>query len=264
MQEELDEIKTRLEREEDPEERERQYQIWAHQARTLKQALGVSGPREELSSIVQQHRQLVVLGDPGSGKTTLMRYLTLRFARAVLAEPERVFRHQELWDEESAWQLPGLGAVRLPILLRIAHYAEARQTEPDLALVDYLPRYFAGLQVPHAEELGPLLRRLLEAGRCIVLLDGLDEIIDPTDRRNIATAIGQFAGVFRETGLPDWLPRSLTLPPVSLSTRWRCSHSSSSSEDGFGGERSSSASGSLGSRRSKAARISAICAGLVR
>jgi hypothetical protein len=204
MQDELDEIKARLEREEDPAERERQYQIWAIQARTLEQALSVSGAREGLSDIVQRHRQLVVLGDPGSGKTTLVRYLTLRLARAILAEPARLFTPQTPWDAAGAWRLPDLGAVRLPILLRIAHYAEARQKEPDLALVDYLPRYFAGLQVPYADELGPLLRRFLESGRCMVLLDGLDEIIDPADRRNIATAIGQFAGVFRESGLLDW------------------------------------------------------------
>jgi hypothetical protein len=216
MQEELDEIKKRLEREEDPKEREKQYQIWAHQARTLQQALEISGPREELSNIVQRHRQVVILGDPGSGKTTLLRYLTLRFARAILAEPERLFQPQDLWDEKKVWRLPDLGPVRLPILLRISHYAEARQKEPDLALVDYLPRYFAGLQVPHADELGLLLRQLLDEGRCMVLLDGLDEIIDPTDRRNIAIAIGQFAGVFRETGLPEWLARSLTLAPTRI------------------------------------------------
>jgi len=214
MQEELDEIKKRLEREEDPKEREKQYQIWANQARTLQQALEISGPREDLSSIVQRHRQVVILGEPGSGKTTLVRYLTLRFARAILAEPERIFQPQELWDEKTVWRLPDLGPVRLPILLRISHYAEARQKDPDLSLVDYLPRYFEGLQVPHADELGPLLQRLLEEGRCMVLLDGLDEIIDPTDRRNIATAIGQFAGVYRETGLPDWLARLLAFVPA--------------------------------------------------
>jgi hypothetical protein len=219
MQEELDEIKKNLEREEDPKEREKQYQIWAHHSRVIQQALEIAGPREDLSNIVQHHRQVVILGDPGSGKTTLVRYLTLRLARVILAEPERLFQSQELWDEKKVWRLPDLGPIRLPILLRISHYAEARQRDPDLALVDYLPRYFAGLSVPHADELGELLQRLLDEGRCMVLLDGLDEIIDPTDRRNIAAAIGQFASVYRETGLPDWLARSLAYVPARKDER---------------------------------------------
>ena len=216
MQEELEEIKKSLEREEDPQRREEQYQIWASQARTLREALEISGPREELANIVQRHREVVILGDPGSGKTTLLRYLALRFARAILLELDKLFRPQELWDQRNIWRLPDLGPIRLPILLRISHYAEARQKDPDLALADYLPRYFAGLSVPYANELGPLLRRFLDEGRCMVLLDGLDEIIDPVDRRKIATAVGQFAGTYSETGLPDWLPRSLAIAPTPL------------------------------------------------
>jgi predicted MPP superfamily phosphohydrolase len=219
MQEELDEIKKNLEREEDPKEREKQYQIWAHHSRVIQKALEISGPREELSTIVQRHRQVVILGDPGSGKTTLLRYLTLCLARAVLAAPERLFERQELWDQTKVWSLPDLGPVRVPILLRISNYAEARQTHPDLALVDYLPRYFAGMSVPNPEELGALLQMLLDQGRCMVLFDGLDEIIDPTDRRKIAAAIGQFANVYRETGLPDWLAHLLSQTPARTKER---------------------------------------------
>ncbi|HEX3184592.1 MAG TPA: metallophosphoesterase [Pyrinomonadaceae bacterium] len=230
MQEELDEIKKNLEREEDPKEREKQYQIWANHSRVIQKALEISGPREELSTIVQRHRQVVILGDPGSGKTTLVRYLTLCLARAVRAEPERLFERQELWEQKKVWSLPDLGPVRLPILLRISHYAEARQKDPDLALVDYLPRYFAGLSVPHADELGSVLQTLLDQGRCMVLLDGLDEIIDPSDRRNIAAAIGQFASVYRETGLPDWLAHLLSHTPARAKERLEV-HARSSHQD---------------------------------
>ncbi len=213
MQEELDEVEKQLKKVEDPAAREKQYQIWARQSRPIQDALKLAENREELSSIIQRHRQLVILGDPGSGKTTLVRYLALRYTRALLEAPDRIFQTEDLWDETGVWRLPDLGPVKLPILMRISHYAEARQKEPDLPLMEYLPRYFAGLQVPHAEELGDILSELIENGRALLLLDGLDEIINPADRRNIANAIGQFTNVFRDKGLPESL-----LAPISKPT----------------------------------------------
>jgi hypothetical protein len=210
MQEELEDIKIRLEQIDDAKERERQYQIWATQARAIQHALKISeGEHVELSNIIQRFRQLVILGDPGSGKTTLLRYLALRFARSILDNVDRLFEERDWWDNENIWSLTGIGPVRLPLLVRISKYAEARNPkqggDPDLTLADYLSRYFVGyLQLPcTAEELAPLLRRCLDAGRCIVLLDGLDEIIDPADRRNIAVNINRFAVTFGASGLPQ-------------------------------------------------------------
>ncbi len=163
-----------------------------------------------MSNIVQHHRRVVILGDPGSGKTTLLRYLTLCFASAVLEHIDCIFEIQDWWDHENAWQLPDLGPVRLPLLLRISKYAEARNPKqsgnPDLTLTEYLARYFTGhLQLPYPPgELESVLRRCLNQGRCLVLLDGLDEIIDPADRRDIAANINRFAGTFGPAGLPSW------------------------------------------------------------
>ncbi len=214
MQEELDEIKKRLEKIEDAQERERQYQLWATQARVIQQAIDLTdGERVELSDLARRHRLLVILGDPGSGKTTLQRYMALRLAQAVLDDVDRLFEERDWWDYENSWRLPDLGAVRLPLLMRISRYAEARKegADPDLALVDYLARYFVGhLQLPcTAEELAPVLRRCMDSGRCLVLLDGLDEIIDPADRREIAANVSRFAGSYGMAGLPDWTSRPL-------------------------------------------------------
>ncbi|MCP4700716.1 MAG: hypothetical protein GY862_28255 [Gammaproteobacteria bacterium] len=219
MREELDDIKRRLEQVEDPSEREKQYQLWAIHARILE--AGPDASRDMLHDIIQRHRQSVILGDPGSGKTTLVRYLTLCFAREILNNIDRLFAPQTFWQQDEAWLLPDLGPVRLPILLRVAKYADARNPEtggnPDLALPAYMPSYFAGLNVPDAQELGPLFRRLLEAGRCLVLFDGLDEITNEKDRRNIAAAINRFAGSYGEAGLPEWLNRWLQ---PSASEHW--------------------------------------------
>jgi len=211
LQEDLEEIRQRLEEVEDPREREKQYQIWATQARAIHSYMGPTGKREKLHDIVQDNRQLTILGDPGSGKTTLLRYLALEFAQEIIKDIDRLFAAREPGSVTPAWQIPGLGPVRLPIYMRIAKYADARNPKlggnPNTALLDFLPTYFEGLNVPDARELGPIFRKFLDQGRCLVLLDGLDEIVEPTERRNIADAINRFAGAFRDAGLPDWLTR---------------------------------------------------------
>jgi hypothetical protein len=211
MQEDLEEIRQRLEQVEDPREREKQYQIWATQTRVIGSFPAPTGKREKLHDIVRDNRQLTILGDPGSGKTTLLRFLTLKFAQEIIKDIDRFFAAKEPGIDTGAWQIPGLGPVRLPIYIRIAKYADARNPKlggnPNTALLDFLPEYFKGLNVPDARELGPVFRKLLDQGRCLVLLDGLDEIVEPTERRNIADAINRFVGAFRDAGLPGWLSR---------------------------------------------------------
>ena len=56
----------------------------------------------------------------------------------------------------------------------------------------------SSLQLPAADQVAGLLRRLLDDGRCLVLLDGLDEVIDDGARVDVSNAIGQFAAVFRD------------------------------------------------------------------
>ncbi len=79
------------------------------------------------------------------------------------------------------------GPPRLPILLSIAAYAQARRqaTDADQApptLADYLPRHFAERGLGGA---GPLFQEELSAGRAILLLDGLDEVLSAAERAEI-------------------------------------------------------------------------------
>lgn len=137
-----------------------------------------NGPAEkiELAEAVNRHKRLVILGDPGSGKSTLLRYLALRHAQAV-------------WNGQAVVGAD-LGTARFPILVRIADYAEHGMPKGE-SLSEYLVEYCCMLECTKAG-LADLLSTELEKGKCLILLDGLDEIVSADDRRKVVQRIEDF------------------------------------------------------------------------
>ncbi|MCC8245855.1 NACHT domain-containing protein [Saccharothrix luteola] len=101
---------------------------------------------------------LALIGVPGSGKTTLLRHLALTISRSKGRRP-------------------------VPILLYLRDHVDAITADPDVPLTELLRaklgRYGEG------EPPGWFERRLAE-GACTILLDGLDEVARPDDRRLVA------------------------------------------------------------------------------
>lgn len=129
---------------------------------------------------------LVILGDPGSGKSTLLHFLTLIHARGAAAVTSRLV-------------VPPAEADRLPIFVPLAAFDDMRRETKGLTLLDFLPRYYdrrRGLP-----GLSSLFRRALEAGRALVLLDGLDEVLDSASRANVAEQVGALIGELAPRGV---------------------------------------------------------------
>lgn len=113
---------------------------------------------QSLFSALQESPQLVVLGDPGGGKTTLSNWLAWRLA-AGLAAP-----------------LPELLAERVPVpcILRDmpSSLFDPKTSLPDLA--EFLAERMLGNRADAA--LKASLRARIEAGLYLLILDGVDEI----------------------------------------------------------------------------------------
>ena len=118
-------------------------------------------PSEPLKSLVARHRAMVVLGDPGSGKTTVLRWMALLAAAGPLAWAEHLGPSERL----------------LPLPVSVGRLAELRARQGGaVSVVEALALYFHDRNVGAVEALRGFLEQALEEGRCLVLLDGLDEV----------------------------------------------------------------------------------------
>jgi len=146
-----------------------------------------TGTRSVEISELLRHRRAVVLGDPGAGKTTMLRYVAYGLARSLLKGEHR--------ESEQAGMpaLPGEVADCLPVYVRIGLYAQHLQDNPDSDIADFAPRGCQMLQMPLSAE---LLKAEMERGRALFLLDGLDEIVDTSQRREVASRVTQFASKY--------------------------------------------------------------------
>ena len=119
-------------------------------------------------------QRLVILGAPGSGKSTLLRHITLLYATR---KQRRLHR-----------KIPKL----IPILLQLRNVYQdiIQEPQPSLALV--IENAVKKLQSsqPLEPRQGWFAKRLRQ-NKCLVMLDGLDEIADDAQRQQVSQWVSQ-------------------------------------------------------------------------
>lgn len=128
------------------------------------------GPQLVTEAIADQSR-LVLLGEPGSGKSTALRYLALTLARAGLSADDAPL--QQL----TGWERLGAKGRLIPIFLPLLPFAQRLAADPQSAgSAAELWNYIADHLEPQGAERGlaEAMYAELTAGRVLLLLDGLD------------------------------------------------------------------------------------------
>ena len=136
---------------------------------------------ETLLDVMSEKRPLVLLGDPGIGKSTLLNNVAWLLSRPA----------ENALIDRLGWRLP------LPMVLRELPIRKA--TGFDGLLEAFLNQE---MSAPLCEDDGRYVRQALADGQAFLLLDGIDEIGDRSAREDLRRAI--FDGMARYPGC-RWL-----------------------------------------------------------
>lgn len=137
--------------------------------------------------------RLAIIGPAGSGKTTLLEYLTLTYAHN-----RQRYQHR---------QAPTL----IPVLIHIRAVRDriASDQPPNLAELVH--------QLPLIKELKPQplwFANKLRRGQCLVMLDGLDEVVDEAQRQRVSVWIDHQMQIYQTPFIVTSRPFSYMCAPV--------------------------------------------------
>lgn len=135
-----------------------EYQYLRGQANRNDPAPGESRPYQDIVDAFAAVRRAVLLGEPGAGKTTTLWKIARNAVDAAIAD----------------------ATAPVPLLVRLGKWTDA-----DEALYPFLERQLG--------KLGPHVDRLVQAGRAVLLLDGLNEV-PAREREAKARQVNSFLG----------------------------------------------------------------------
>ncbi|MBD2604717.1 NACHT domain-containing NTPase [Scytonema hofmannii FACHB-248] len=119
----------------------------------------------------QTYKYIVILGDPGSGKSTLLQYLGLNWATSPL---------------DNAISLP------IPLLIELRTYMRRREDKECHNFLEFFHKCSGAIYKLNQHQ----LHEQLQAGKALVMFDGLDEVFDPGQREDVITDIHRFTNEY--------------------------------------------------------------------
>ncbi|MEB3121059.1 MAG: HEAT repeat domain-containing protein [Snowella sp.] len=117
-------------------------------------------------------QQVVILGDPGAGKSSLLQYIALIWA-------ERPLRDLSLYP--------------IPLLLELRIYARDKQAGKCQDILSFIHGGNITCRLNQQE-----IHEKLRSGQAVALFDGIDEIFDPALREEVVTDIHRFSNDYAQ------------------------------------------------------------------
>lgn len=152
-----------------------------------------------LSDQLVNKPKLIIIGDPGAGKTTMLRFLALTFARARRLK-SRVSRltqrremrrkiliaHKRVKDEFKLEKLP------LPVFLYLNRLRSVTEWPKGYSILDAIRDDLKAIDILRHIPID-FFEEKLQKGECVFLFDAFDELGTQMARQAIAKAVGELA-----------------------------------------------------------------------
>lgn len=159
---------------------------------------------DSVTSLLQSSPYVVLLGGPGTGKSTVTRYLAWSHATARLLH-------------RATGNLSLLPGKPIPLRIELHDFSEISMQQPDSSFFSYMTEIVLERMNIHVAP--QMFDVLLKQNALLFLFDGLDEVGDAEERRRLIDAIEEVAQRYRGNSI------LVTSRPVGyelfgFSTRW--------------------------------------------
>jgi hypothetical protein len=139
----------------------------------------------DYAELTDSFKRIVVLGDPGGGKSTLCQKICYDMAKNTALAVQ--------FKENS--YIP-IGLQRLPIRVILRKYEQARATTPQLDILTYIARDVVNYANEDEFEIKRHIKQSLIEGHVVLAFDGLDEILDTSMRQEYVDLVDAFCNQF--------------------------------------------------------------------
>lgn len=140
----------------------------------------------DIKTALLRYSRLVIVGDPGSGKSTFLKYIALMLARSVMSGDVGIAREKLCLSEP----LP------IPIFLScwdLADFLKHREHARLSTLIEFIANRLTACDFPISAEDA---EKLLTSGSCCLLFDGLDEVPSDSGRAAVSRMLEECVDQF--------------------------------------------------------------------
>lgn len=130
--------------------------------------------RMPLGEWFSRHNKSVLLGEPGYGKSVFLRIVVLQLLNGL----------------DKPFSLPWQGV--LPVWISFGGFSAAIQEQHNLSIEDYFEQW---LHLHGADLIRPLFRRAVRHGEILLLVDGLDEGLNPNIAQQAMDRLSTFLSI---------------------------------------------------------------------